>query len=147
MHYYYLLATSASDQVVKHPVSEGGDTKPKPPEKKKWGGPSDTLLSNLEKKLGEGAGSGEGSSKPSVPEKKKWAGPSDTLLNALAQKSVVSGTLSGESSGKFYFFLFLSCKGFKRKNNFSFTFGSVQSCSVCLSWLEIVKKCHTQILH
>lgn len=86
---------------------EGGDTKPKPPEKKKWGGPSDTLLSNLEKKLGEGAGSGEGSSKPSVPEKKKWAGPSDTLLNALAQKSVVSGTLSGESSGKFYFFLYL----------------------------------------
>lgn len=64
------------------------------------------MLSNLEKKLGEGAGSGEGSSKPSVPEKKKWAGPSDTLLNALAQKSVVSGTLSGESNGKFYFFLF-----------------------------------------
>lgn len=115
---------------------EGGDTKPKPPEKKKWGGPSDTLLSNLEKKLGEGAGSGEGSSKPSVPEKKKWAGPSDTLLNALAQKSVVSGTLSGESSGKFYFFLYLS-----------FTFGSVQSCSVCQSLLEIVKKCHTEILH
>lgn len=104
-------------------------------------------MSNLEKKLGEGAGSGEGSSKPSVPEKKKWAGPSDTLLNALAQKSVVSGTLSGESSGKFYFFLYLSCKGFIRMNNFSFTFGSVQSCSVCQSLLEIVKKCHTQILH
>lgn len=91
-------ATSARDHVVKHPVSEGGDTKPKPPEKKKWGGPSDTLLNNLEKQLGDGAGSGEGSNKPPVPEKKKWAGPSDTLLNALAQKPVVSGTLSGESN-------------------------------------------------
>lgn len=70
------------------------------------------MLNNLEKQLGDGAGSGEGSNKPPVPEKKKWAGPSDTLLNALAQKPVVSGTLSGESNGKFYLFIYLSYKAF-----------------------------------
>lgn len=62
---------------------EGGDIKFKFLEKKKWGGFSDILLSNLEKKLGEGVGSGEGSSKFSVLEKKKWAGFSDILFNVL----------------------------------------------------------------
>nr|XP_022325749.1 serine/threonine-protein kinase Nek1-like isoform X1 [Crassostrea virginica] len=97
-------ATSARDQVLRHPVSEGGDIPAKAPEKK-WGGPSETLVKKLENQQGEGGNqSGEGGagkqggSKPPVPEKKKWGGPSDTLLNVLAQKPVVAGTLSGGSN-------------------------------------------------
>ncbi|XP_056011940.1 serine/threonine-protein kinase Nek1-like isoform X3 [Ostrea edulis] len=90
-------ATSARDEVVKHPVSDGGDSKPKLPEKK-WGGPSDTLLNKLESKPGDEVVTEEDSGKPKVPEKKKWGRPSNTLLNALADKPVVTGTVSAEST-------------------------------------------------
>ncbi|XP_062603660.1 serine/threonine-protein kinase Nek1-like [Saccostrea cucullata] len=89
-------ATSARDQVVKHPVSGGGDSKPQPPEKK-WGGPSNTLMKILEGRPGEEVAE-DVKDKPKVPEKKKWGGPSNTLLNALENKPVVAGTLSGGSS-------------------------------------------------